>query len=259
MVRVSNTILAIFNCVTLLAGLVIMGLGLYIFARGGATGCDKVLQNPLIVVGVAITAISLLGLIGSCCRVNFALTLYLILLFLLLLCLIGFTVFAILVTNESIGKAFSKTKIMDFQNWLRDNLADEKHWNDMKSCAVQTKICQDNNHKKLSDIQSGCCQPPVSCGFVSNNATLWNRPKTRAAVKYDSGDCTAWSNQQDTLCFNCESCKAAYAATSRKEWGQLAVANSCFVAFALLFYSIACCARSNNKNDDSHHRFRGYP
>ncbi|KAG5222800.1 tetraspanin [Salix suchowensis] len=249
MVRVSNTILAIFNCVTLLTGLVIMGLGLYIVARGGATGCDKVLQNPLIVVGVAITAISLLGLIGSCCRVNFALTLYLILLFLLLLCLIGFTVFAILVTNESIGKAFSKTKTMDFHNWLRDNLADEKHWNDMKSCAVQTKICQDNNHKKLSDIQSGCCQPPVSCGFVSSNATFWNHP---------SKDET-WSNQQDTLCFNCESCKAAYAVTSRKEWGQLAVANSCFIAFTLLFYSIACCARSNNKNDDSHHRFRGYP
>ncbi|KAB5524782.1 hypothetical protein DKX38_022531 [Salix brachista] len=256
MVRVSNTIVAIFNCVTLLTGLVIMGLGLYIVARGGATRCDKVLQNPLIVVGVAITAISL---IGSCCRVNFALTLYLILLFLLLLCLIGFTVFAILVTNESIGKAFSKTKIMDFHNWLRDNLADEKHWNHMKSCAVQTKICQDNNHKKLSDIQSGCCQPPVSCGFVPSNATFWNRPKTRAAVKY-SGDCTAWSNQQDTLCFNCESCKAAYAVTSRKKWGQLAVSNSCFIAFiTLLFYSIACCARSNNKNDDSHHRFRGYP
>jgi len=154
MVRVSNTILAIFNCITLLIGLVIMGLGLYIFARGSATGCDKALQNPMIIVGAAISAISLFGLIGSCCRVNFALTLYLILLSLLLLCLIGFTVFAILVTNESIGKAFSKTKIMDFHNWLRDNLGDEKHWNDIiKSCAVQTKICHENNHKKLSDIQ----------------------------------------------------------------------------------------------------------
>lgn len=82
--------------------------------------CDEVLQNPMIIVGAAISAISLFGLIGSSCRVNFALTLYLILLSLLLLCLIGFTVFAILVTNESIGKAFSKTKIMDFHNWLRD-------------------------------------------------------------------------------------------------------------------------------------------
>ncbi|KAJ6868663.1 hypothetical protein NC651_033675 [Populus alba x Populus x berolinensis] len=80
---------------------------------------------------------------------------------------------------------------MDFHNWLRDNLGDEKHWNDIiKSCAVQTKICHENNHKKLFDIQSGCCQPPVSYGFVSNNVTLWNHPKTSPAVKYN-GDCAA--------------------------------------------------------------------
>ncbi|KAG6746908.1 hypothetical protein POTOM_049284 [Populus tomentosa] len=111
MVHVSNTILAIFNCITLL------------------------------IVGATISAISLFRLIGLCCRVNFALTLYLILLFLLLLCLVGFMAFAILVANESIGKSFSKTKIMDFHNWLRDNLGDEKHWNDIiKSFGIQTKI-----------------------------------------------------------------------------------------------------------------------
>ncbi|CAK7323162.1 unnamed protein product [Dovyalis caffra] len=257
MVRLSNTILAIFNCITLLIGLVVMGFGLYIFAGGGATGCDKVLQNPMIIVGVAITAISLLGLIGSCFRVNFALLLYLILMYLLLMCLIGFTVFAILVTNEGVGKAFSKTKIMDFHNWLRDNLANEKNWNGIKSCAVQTNLCQLNNLKKLSDIQSGCCQPPISCGFVSKNATFWDRPKTNPAVK-DGGDCAAWSNQQETLCFNCESCKAAYVITFRKGWGQLAIANVCFIAFIIIFYSIGCCARRNNKKHN-YTKYRGYP
>ncbi|KAJ6970228.1 hypothetical protein NC653_034726 [Populus alba x Populus x berolinensis] len=230
-----------------------MGLGLYIFARGSATGCDKVLQNPMIIVGATISAISLFGFIGSCCRVNFALTLYLILLFLLLLCLVGFMVFAILVTNESIGKSFSKTKIMDFHNWLRDNLGDEKHWNDIiKSFSIQTKICHENNHKKLSNIQ-----PPVSYGFVSNNVMLWNRPKTSPTMKH-SDDCAAWSNHQNTLCFNCESCKAAYVVTSTKQWGRLAIANAYFVAFTVILYSIGYRVRSNNQKD-SHHRYRGYP
>ena len=134
------------------------------------------------------------------------------------------------------------------------------HFEGMKSCVIfchvlLIKYCL--SAFLSPPFQSGCCQPPVSCGFVSNNATFWNRPKTRAAVKY-SGDCTAWSNQQDTLCFNCESCKAAYVVTSRKEWGQLAIANTCFIALTIIFYSIACCARSNNKKD-SHHRYRGYP
>ncbi|KAL3570919.1 hypothetical protein D5086_028168 [Populus alba] len=173
----------------------------------------------MIIVGATISAISLFGFIGSCCRVNFALTLYLILLFLLLLCLVGFMVFAILVTNESIGKSFSKTKIMDFHNWLRDNL--------------------------------------VSYGFVSNNAMLWNRPKTSPTMKH-SDDCAAWSNHQNTLCFNCESCKAAYVVTSTKQWGQLAIANAYFVAFTVILYSIGYCVRSNNQKD-SHHRYRGYP
>uniref|UniRef100_A0A453A6L1 Uncharacterized protein n=1 Tax=Aegilops tauschii subsp. strangulata TaxID=200361 RepID=A0A453A6L1_AEGTS len=51
-------------------------------------------------------------------------------------------------------------------------------------------------------LQSGCCKPPSSCAFTYVNGTTWSPPT--AAVDQD---CSRWSNDQRTLCFQCDSCK----------------------------------------------------
>ncbi|GAY59654.1 hypothetical protein CUMW_196170 [Citrus unshiu] len=54
----------------------------------------------------------------------------------------------------------------------------------------------------------------------------------------DNRDCFAWSNKQDTLCFNCNSCKAEILMDIKIEWSFLAIIINFFLF--LIHYS-ACC------------------
>ncbi|KAJ0105671.1 hypothetical protein Patl1_19015 [Pistacia atlantica] len=86
---------------------------------------------------------------------------------------------------------------------------------------------------------SGCCKPPIGCRFEYVNATFWTATASGAAV-YDS-DCFNWRNEQKTLCYNCDSCKAGILEYARKDLRIWAIVNLVLVLFlfgawlALLF------------------------
>lgn len=147
MVRVSNFIITFLNCVTLLVSLVAIGFSIWLNFNHSATLCQKVLQKPLLILGVCLLVVSILGLIGSLCRVSFILWIYLFLLFLLIVGLLCFTLFAILVTNKNVSKALSgrgykEIKSGDYTNWLQKYVVNEENWGEIKSCLVDTKFCQ---------------------------------------------------------------------------------------------------------------------
>jgi len=147
MVRVSNFIIAYLNCVTLLVSLVAIGFSIWLNFNHSATLCQKVLQKPLLILGVCLLVVSILGLVGSLCRVSFVLWIYLFLLFLLIVGLLCFTLFAILVTNKNVSKALSgrgykEIKSGDYTNWLQKYVVNEENWEEIKSCLVDTKFCQ---------------------------------------------------------------------------------------------------------------------
>jgi hypothetical protein len=96
-------------------------------------------------------------------------------------------------------------------------------------------------------MQSGCCKPPTSCGFTFVNSTQW----TGTPKDTSNPDCTTWSNDASTLCYNCQSCKAGFVATLKRDWKRIAILNIIFLVFIVIVYSVGCCAFRNNRRD--HH------
>ncbi|XVF54537.1 hypothetical protein PTKIN_Ptkin05aG0188800 [Pterospermum kingtungense] len=262
MVRVCNCIVVFVNSLLLLLGLLSLSFGVY-FVVHGSTPCEKVLTDPLLILGGFLAVVALLGLIGSWCNNNFFMFIYLAVLFLLIIGLIGLTVFVFLVTNHGAGKLFSDREIIikarrtaDFSNWLKNNFGNDNNWNQIKSCLIDAKVCRSIGNvnykalvlvftkKTLPAIQAGCCKPPTACGFHRKNATYWEVPKSVAATK--DPDCLTWSNNQGKLCYDCNSCKEEVVVNLRKQWRSLAVINMVLVVFLIFLYSVGCCARRSN-------------
>ncbi|XWS60368.1 hypothetical protein CRYUN_Cryun07bG0030200 [Craigia yunnanensis] len=274
MVRVTNCIVGFVNSLLLLLGLVSLSFGVY-FVVHGSSHCEKVLTNPLLILGGFLVVVSLLGLIGSLCKNTFFMFIYLTVMFFLILGLIGFTVFVFLVTNHVAGKVFSERdliikehKTADFSNWLQNHFVNDKNWNQIKSCLIDAKVCNsvgnnnDVNFKALvffkntlPAIQACCCKPPTPCGFLQKNATFWEVPKSGPATA--DPDCLTWNNNQWKLCYDCNSCKGGILANFRKEWRSLAIINVILLVFLIFVYSVGCCARRSNQKSNKKY-IRGF-
>ncbi|KAL3716643.1 hypothetical protein ACJRO7_008256 [Eucalyptus globulus] len=272
MARISNTIVTILNIVSTILAIVAIGASAKLMVHSN-TECQKSLQSPLLMTGAVLLVVSLIGLIGSCGRSNFFLYTYLILLFLSILALIAFTVLAFLVTNESAGKAvsgrgFKEYRLGDYSNWMQKHLVNGEKWNEIRSCLADANICRrlsegahqsevEFSKQNLSPIQSGCCKPPTYCGFEFKNATYWTVPKSGPAVP--DSDCLTWSNDQETLCYDCKSCKGGFLANGRMEWRNLLICNVLLLIIFMVVYSVGCCATRNNRRDRGYAKYRGYP
>ncbi|KAK9278408.1 hypothetical protein L1049_027973 [Liquidambar formosana] len=273
MFRVSNIVIGILNFFTLILSIASLGGSVW-FHFQGETECQRVLQNPLLVLGVFLFVVSLLGLFGSWCRVTVLMWLYLFVMFFFILGLICFTVFAIVITNKGVGKAisergFKEYRLGDYSHWLQKYVVNEGNWVEIQSCLVDAKVCRSLGnggvHQKASDFylthlsptQSGCCKPPTYCGFEFKNATYWTVPKSGPAVP--DTDCTTWSNDQSKLCYDCKSCKGGVLANIKNEWRSLTILNVCIILFLIIVYTTGCCAYRNNREDNKYNRYKGHP
>ncbi|KAL8474806.1 hypothetical protein ACS0TY_031295 [Phlomoides rotata] len=248
MARISNGIITFLNILTLALSLCVIFVALLLYVKVESP-CERAVRLPLLAVGGALLAVSLVGLIGSCCAISFFMWIYLITLFLLILALIAFTLFTILVTHKGIGDAFSgagKTvgyhKLGEYSGWLQDHVVND--WEEIKSCMVKASLCgiiqgDEGVKRKLSPVQSGCCKPPNGCGGAA-----------------EQPDCKKWSMEPSQLCFNCESCKTSVLDNIRGEWRMLAIFNSCILLSITIIYSIGCCALRNNHQSHSYTKQR---
>ncbi|KAM1342093.1 hypothetical protein ACFX2F_006466 [Malus domestica] len=97
-------------------------------------------------------------------------------------------------------------------------------------------------------LQSGCCKPPTECGYSYVNETVWT---TGAGFSGTSTDCTLWSNDQQQLCYSCNSCRAGLLASIRKSWRKVSVVNIVVLIILVIFYVIGCAAFRNNRRIDN--------
>ncbi|GAV63763.1 Tetraspannin domain-containing protein, partial [Cephalotus follicularis] len=250
MARVSNFILGFLNSCSLLVGLVAVAMSLYFHFHGGNECQKATLKAPLLITGIILFFLSLLGLMGSCCMVSFVMGCYLLVIFLLIVAFFALTCFVFLVTNAGVVQAASRIGIK--VNFLQEKNLIEENWDKITSCLIDYHVCTrlDKDHnikeKKLSPIQSGCCMPPTSCGFKYKNSTFWIVPKSGPAVK--DSDCTTWRNEQEILCYKCESCKNGFLLSVHKEWRLLSILSAALTLFTIVVYSIVCYAKRNNQS-----------
>lgn len=104
-------------------------------------------------------------------------------------------------------------------------------------------------------LQSGCCKPPTECGYTFVNPTYWISPINNAADM----DCLQWNNDQNQLCYNCDSCKAGLLANLKKEWRRADIILLITLVALIWVYLIGCCAFRNAKTEDLFRRYKqGY-
>ncbi|KAL5066122.1 hypothetical protein RYX36_027859 [Vicia faba] len=262
MSRFSNNLIGLLNFLTLLLSIPILVMGVWLHKQS-TTECERFLEKPIIALGVFLLVVSLMGLIGACCRVSWLLWFYLLVMFLLIVLLFAFTIFAFVVTNKGAGEAVSNRgykeyKLGDYSNWLQNKVTDGGNWKRIRSCLVSGKVCDDFQAKfgkdsveqfhteKLSALQSGCCKPSEDCGFTYVSPTNW----TPGTVNSTNLDCKAWNNDPKILCFDCQSCKAGLLQNLKTDWKKVAVVNIIFLIFLVIVYSIGCCAFRNNRKDN---------
>ncbi|URD94813.1 Tetraspanin family [Musa troglodytarum] len=268
MVRFSNSLIGVLNVITLVLSIPIIGGGIWLSQRAN-TDCEKFLERPLVALGVFLFLVSLAGFVGACCRNSCLLWLYLVVMFLLILLLVCFTVFAFVVTNKGAGevvsgRGFKEYRLGDYSDWLQRRVEKASNWRRIRSCLQQGKVCESLQNKNqtwdqfvkdnLSPIQSGCCKPPSACNFTFMSGTAWNKPP--GFNSSDVPDCNTWQNGQSTLCYDCQSCKAGVLANLKHDWKKVAVANIVFLIFLVVVYSIGCCAFRNNRDDNHHPRYK---
>jgi hypothetical protein len=120
-----------------------------------------------------------------------------------------------------------------------------------------TKIPSLSNNSQLtvsyaSPIQSGCCKPPTSCGYTYMNETVWTA--TPGTVVIDP-DCTKWSNNQQQLCYECDSCKAGVLASIKHSWRKVSIINIVVLIILVIVYVVSCAAYRNAKRVDNDEPF----
>lgn len=146
MVRCSNNVIGFLNFVTFVLSVPILGGGIWLATKAD-TDCEKFLQWPMIAIGGFLMVVSLAGLVGACCRVSWLLWLYSATMFLLILLLLCFTVFAFVITNKGAGKVVSgrgykEYRLGDYSNWLQKRVEKSSNWNKIKSCLQDAKVCK---------------------------------------------------------------------------------------------------------------------
>ena len=165
------------------------------------------------------------------------------------------------------SRAFLEYDLADYSGWLRRRVADEPgRWDEIKTCLAATApVCSELNQTYaapqdffaawLSPMQSGCCKPPTRCGYTYVSATNWISPIDGAA----DPDCAAWSNDQDRLCYSCDSCKAGLLQNLRREWRRADVVLAGTVVALLAVYAMGCYAFRTARTDELFRRYRqGY-
>ncbi|KAJ0979327.1 hypothetical protein J5N97_014801 [Dioscorea zingiberensis] len=273
MLRGSNGLTGAVNFVTFLISVPILGGGIWLSSRTNSSECMQFLQWPLIVIGITIMVISLMGFAGACYGLSWLMWLYLFIMFFVVVALIGFIVFAYAVTDRGHGevimnRAFLEYQLSDYSGWLKERVSDPEYWSKISSCLRDARVCRGMAkhgtdpatgmrvpespdmfyRRQLSPIESGCCKPPTSCGYTYLNETFWNPVN---GMMINDPDCTQWSNDQQKLCYQCDSCKAGFLASIHHSWRKVSVINIIVLIILVIVYVIGCAAFRNNQRIDN--------
>lgn len=251
--RESISVYICISVITFLLGIPIFVMGIWL-KHQLSTECEVFLNAPIITLGTLILVLCLAGVCWAARLKGLQLCCHGYIMFILLSTLLGYTIFALVVSakggGEPLGwRAYKEYRLDNYSPWLQKRVNNAKHWNDLKNCIVKNQVCSKFQHKfgqdtqdqffsrRLSSIESGCCKPSNDCKFNYTSPTEWTKPKD---VNYTNTDCYKWENDQDVLCFDCQACKAGLADDVKRNWNKAGIVCIIFVILLMLSSFLGC-------------------
>ncbi|KAK9726927.1 hypothetical protein RND81_05G246400 [Saponaria officinalis] len=251
-----NFLLGCVNTFTLCLSLPILLAG-HVIKISANSPCDPIMYKPLIALGLCLLVVSLIGLLGACCRVSVFQWLYLLTLFVLIMGLLAcLSVGSVIIRGGGKGEdvlgGVKEYDLAMFSKWLKNNIVSSNHWQDIVNCMVHHDACGristfrtlmdfvTSKKSKLTSMEIGCCKPPVHCGYEYQSNTRWEVPEQGLAS--EAAECKAWSNDWDKLCYYCDTCKAGYLAFFIKGWRKINFLISLLLFLLFFIFFIAACA-----------------
>ncbi|KAL8498163.1 hypothetical protein ACS0TY_021484 [Phlomoides rotata] len=262
----SNNVTAILNFVALMCSIPIIAAGIWL-ASNPDNDCIRWLRWPLLFLGAAFLLVSLTGFIGAYWKKEGLLAVYLVSMFILIVLLLVLLVLAFVVTRPTgaysvPGMGFREYRVGGFSSTLRNLVIGNVNWGKIRACLADSHTCSKLTQKyatpadffaaHLSPIESGCCKPPMICGFQYSNPTTWFAPSNIAA----NMDCTIWNNDPSLLCYNCDSCKAGLLGNLREKWRKANIILIITVVVLIWVYLIACSAYKNAQTEELFRRYK---
>ncbi|KAI3935818.1 hypothetical protein MKX01_033002 [Papaver californicum] len=224
----SHNVIGVINFIATLLSIPIIGAGIWLTTLSD-NSCIKILQWPVVIIGILILVVGIAGLVGGFWRIPWLLLFYLVVMLVLIILLGCMVVFIYMVTLKGSGhlapsRSYLEYRLDDYSGWLRGRVQVSYKWDQIRTCLSSTSMCpelnqsyhfaQDFFNARITPLQSGCCKPPTQCGFTFVNPTYWISPINTAADM----DCLMWNNEQTQLCYGCDSCKAGLLANIKDEW-----------------------------------------
>ncbi|KAL3644336.1 Tetraspanin-2 [Castilleja foliolosa] len=252
---VSNNLTALLNFIALMCSIPIISAGIWLASKPD-NECIRWLRWPLVFIGIAFLLVTLTGFAGAYWKKEGLLGVYLVCMFMLIALLLVLLVLAFVVSRPDgsyyvPGMAFREYRLEGFSYWLRNHITSNDNWGGIRACLAESQICPKLNHKyfsaadyfsaHLSPIESGCCKPPIICGYQYSSPTTWIGASNFVA----DADCAIWNNDLRQLCYNCDSCKGGLLGNLRQEWRKANVILIVTVVVLIFVYLIACTAYKN--------------
>ncbi|WKA03881.1 hypothetical protein VitviT2T_021963 [Vitis vinifera] len=179
--------------------------------------------------------------------------------FLVINFVIGCCAFRVVEVHSGMRKGVSgeSPRLQQFSDWLQMNVVDRQNWLGIKACLSETKICSSPEISPPArglyrPIKNGCCKPPAHCGYKLKNGTVWTVPSSGLASR--DHDCIMWSSEPNTLCYDCESCKAGVLSRIQEDWWRLSIVACCLIAFLVINFMVGCCAFRSTRAFDKYQR-----
>ncbi|KAI3945288.1 hypothetical protein MKX01_035049 [Papaver californicum] len=265
----SHNVIGVINFIATLLSIPIIGAGIWLTTLSD-NSCVKILQWPVVIIGILILVVGIAGLVGGFGRISWLLLFYLVVMLVLIILLGCMVVFIYMVTSRGSGhlapsRSYLEYRLDDYSGWLRRRVQVSYKWDQIRTCLSSTSMCpelnqsyhfaQDFFNARITPLQSGCCKPPTQCGFTFVNPTYWISPINTAADM----DCLMWNNEQTQLCYGCDSCKAGLLANIKDEWRRVDIILLITLIALICVYLIGCCAFRNAKTEDLFRKYKqGY-
>lgn len=135
--------------VAMLLSIPIIAAGIWL-ASEADNECVKLLQWPVIIIGILVLVVALAGFVGAFWRIPWLLLFYLAAMLILIILLAILVVFAYTVTNRGYGhpvpgRRYLEYHLDDYSVWMRRRVQGSFKWHRIQNCLRSTSICSQMN------------------------------------------------------------------------------------------------------------------